>query len=203
MHPYRTHTCAQLSSADVGETVRLSGWIHRKRDHGGVLFVDLRDHYGITQIVADSDSPALPVLEGLRVESVVTIEGEVKSRVAETVNAGLATGAIEVFARGVTVQSAAEELPMPVADEQPYPEDIRLKYRFLDLRRETLHRNIMTRVAVIADMRQRMNAAGFNEFSTPILTASPKARATSWCRAASMRANSTRCRRHRSSTSSC
>ncbi|MCX9146497.1 aspartate--tRNA ligase [Erythrobacter sp. WG] len=172
MHPYRTHTCAQLSSDHVGDTVRLSGWIHRKRDHGGVLFVDLRDHYGITQIVADSDSPALPVLEGLRVESVVTIEGEVKARVAETVNANLATGAIEVFARGVTVQSAAEELPMPVADEQPYPEDIRLKYRFLDLRRETLHRNIMTRVAVIADMRARMNAAGFNEFSTPILTAS-------------------------------
>jgi len=172
MHPYRTHTCAQLSSDHVGETVRLSGWIHRKRDHGGVLFVDLRDHYGITQIVADSDSPALPVLEGLRVESVITIEGEVKARVAETVNANLATGAIEVFARAVTVQSAAEELPMPVADEQPYPEDIRLKYRFLDLRRETLHRNIMTRVAVIADMRARMNAAGFNEFSTPILTAS-------------------------------
>jgi aspartyl-tRNA synthetase len=172
MHPYRTHTCAQLSSDHVGETVRLSGWVHRKRDHGGVLFVDLRDHYGITQIVADTDSPALPVLEGLRVESVVTIEGTVKARIAETVNASLATGAIEVFARGVTVQSAAEELPMPVADEQPYPEDIRLKYRFLDLRRETLHKNIMTRVAVIADMRQRMNAAGFNEFSTPILTAS-------------------------------
>jgi aspartyl-tRNA synthetase len=172
MHPYRTHTCAQLSADHVGETVRLSGWIHRKRDHGGVLFIDLRDHYGITQIVADTDSPALPVLEGLRVESVVTIEGTVKARMAETVNANLATGAIEVFARGVTVQSAAEELPMPVADEQPYPEDIRLKYRFLDLRRETLHRNIMTRVAVIADMRQRMNAAGFNEFSTPILTAS-------------------------------
>jgi aspartyl-tRNA synthetase len=172
MHPYRTHTCAQLSSANVGETVRLSGWIHRKRDHGGVLFVDLRDHYGITQIVADTDSPALPVLEGLRVESVVTIEGTVKARAAGTVNANLATGEIEVFARGVTVQSAAEELPMPVADEQPYPEDIRLKYRFLDLRRETLHKNIMTRVAVIADMRQRMGAVGFNEFSTPILTAS-------------------------------
>lgn len=172
MHPYRTHTCAQLSSDHVGQTVRLSGWIHRKRDHGGVLFVDLRDHYGITQIVADSDSPALPVLEGLRVESVITIEGTVKARMAETVNANLSTGAIEIFARAITVQSAAEELPMPVADEQPYPEDIRLKYRFLDLRRETLHRNIMTRVAVIADMRQRMNAVGFNEFSTPILTAS-------------------------------
>lgn len=172
MHPYRTHTCAQLSASEVGETVRLSGWIHRKRDHGGVLFVDLRDHYGITQIVADSDSPALPVLDSLRAESVVTIEGEVKARAPETVNANLATGAIEVFARQVTVQSAAEELPLPVAGEQEYPEDIRLKYRFLDLRRETLHANIMKRVAIIADMRARMTAAGFNEFSTPILTAS-------------------------------
>ena len=172
MHPYRTHTCAQLSLADVGTTVRLSGWVHRKRDFGGVLFVDLRDHYGITQIVADADSPALPVLDRLRLESVITIEGEVKARAAETVNPRLATGEVEVFARAITVQSAAEELPMPVADEQPYPEDIRLKYRFLDLRRETLHKNIMTRVAVIADMRARMNAVGFNEFSTPILTAS-------------------------------
>ena len=172
MHPYRTHTCAQLSASEVGQTVRLSGWIHRKRDHGGVLFVDLRDHYGITQIVADSDSPALPVLDSLRAESVVTIEGEVKARAAETVNANLATGAIEVFARSVTVQSAAEELPLPVAGEQEYPEDIRLKYRFLDLRRETLHANIMKRVAIISDMRARMTAAGFNEFSTPILTAS-------------------------------
>jgi len=172
MHPYRTHTCAQLSASEVGQTVRLSGWIHRKRDHGGVLFVDLRDHYGITQIVADSDSPALPVLDSLRAESVVTIEGEVKARAAETVNANLATGAIEVFARSVTVQSAAEELPLPVAGEQEYPEDIRLKYRFLDLRRETLHANIMKRVAIIADMRARMTAAGFSEFSTPILTAS-------------------------------
>lgn len=172
MHPYRTHTCAQLSASEVGQTVRLSGWIHRKRDHGGVLFVDLRDHYGITQIVADSDSPALPVLDSLRAESVVTIEGEVKARAPETVNPNLATGAIEVFARSVTVQSAAEELPLPVAGEQEYPEDIRLKYRFLDLRRETLHANIMKRVAIIADMRQRMTAAGFNEFSTPILTAS-------------------------------
>jgi aspartyl-tRNA synthetase len=172
MHPYRTHTCAQLSSANVGETVRLSGWVHRKRDFGGVLFVDLRDHYGITQIVADADSPALPVLDRLRVESVITIEGEVKARAAETVNPRIVTGEVEVFARAITVQSAAEELPMPVADEQPYPEDVRLKYRFLDLRRETLHRNIMTRVAVIADMRARMGAVGFNEFSTPILTAS-------------------------------
>ena len=172
MHPYRTHTCAQLSSDHVGETVRLSGWVHRKRDFGGLLFVDLRDHYGITQIVADADSAALAVLDRLRVESVITIEGEVKARTAETVNPRLATGEVEVFARAITVLSTAEELPLPVADEQPYPEDVRLKYRFLDLRRETLHKNIMTRVAVIADMRARMGAAGFNEFSTPILTAS-------------------------------
>lgn len=172
MHPYRTHTCAQLSSDHVGETVRLSGWVHRKRDFGGLLFVDLRDHYGITQIVADADSSALAVLDRLRVESVITIEGEVKARSAETVNPRLATGHVEVFARAITVLSTAEELPLPVADEQPYPEDVRLKYRFLDLRRETLHTNIMTRVAVIADMRQRMAAVGFNEFSTPILTAS-------------------------------
>ena len=172
MHAYRTHNCAQLGEAQVGETVRLSGWIHRKRNHGGVLFVDLRDHYGITQIVTDEDSPALAVLEATRVESVVTIDGVVKARSAETVNANLSTGEIEVFARGVIVQSASEELPLPVAGEQEYPEDIRLKYRFLDLRRETLHKNIMTRVAVVADMRERMKAAGFNEFSTPILTAS-------------------------------
>jgi aspartyl-tRNA synthetase len=172
MHPYRTHTCAQLSADHVGAAVRLSGWVHRKRDFGGLLFVDLRDHYGITQIVADADSPALAVLDRLRVESVVTIEGEVKARSAETVNPRLATGEVEVYARSITVQSAAEELPLPVADEQPYPEDVRLKYRFLDLRRETLHKNIMTRVAVVADIRARMTAAGFNEFSTPILTAS-------------------------------
>ncbi|MCL4673487.1 MAG: aspartate--tRNA ligase [Sphingomonadaceae bacterium] len=172
MHAYRTHTCAALGEDQVGEEVRLSGWIHRKRDHGGVLFVDLRDHYGITQIVADEDSPALPVLEKLRAESVVTIDGVVKARAEGTINANLPTGAIEVFAKAVTVQSAAEELPLPVADEQPYPEDIRLTYRFLDLRRETLHRNIMTRVAVVSDLRRRMGEVGFNEFSTPILTAS-------------------------------
>ena len=172
MHLYRSHTCAQLSAENVGETVRLSGWLHRKRDFGGVLFIDLRDHYGITQVVADVDSPALPVLDRLRAESVVTIEGEVKARSADTVNPKLETGEIEVFARSITVQSAAEELPLPVADEQPYPEDTRLKYRFLDLRRETLHKNLMTRTKIVADIRERMNSAGFNEFSTPILTAS-------------------------------
>ncbi len=172
MHAYRTHNCAALTAKNVGDTVRLSGWVHRKRDHGGVLFVDLRDHYGMTQIVADEDSPALAVLEKLRVESVVTIDGDVKARTPETVNAELPTGEIEVFARAIVVQSAAEELPMPVAGEQEYPEDIRLKYRFLDLRRETLHANLMKRTQIVADIRQRMNGIGFNEFSTPILTAS-------------------------------
>jgi len=171
-HPYRSHTCGALTKAQVGQTVRLSGWVHRKRDHGGVLFVDLRDHYGITQIVADEDSPALAILDGLRVESVVTIDGEVKARNDATVNANLPTGEIEVFARSAEVLSRAEELPMPVAGEQEYPEDIRLKYRFLDLRRETLHANIVTRTKIIANMRRRMEEAGFTEYSTPILTAS-------------------------------
>jgi aspartyl-tRNA synthetase len=152
--------------------VRLSGWIHRKRDHGHLLFVDLRDHYGITQIVADTDSSAFRTLDRLRVESVVTIEGEVVARSAETVNPNLPTGEIEVRARSVTVQSAASELPMPVFGEQDYPEEIRLKYRYLDLRREQLHANIMLRSAVIASIRRRMVEQGFTEFQTPILTAS-------------------------------
>ncbi|OJU20022.1 MAG: aspartate--tRNA ligase [Sphingomonas sp. 66-10] len=172
MHAYRSHTCAQLSASNVGDSVRLSGWVHRKRDHGGVLFVDLRDHYGITQIVADSDSPALPVLESLRAESVVTIDGHVKKRSDATINTNLATGEIEAFATAVTVQSVAQELPMPVAGEAEYPEEIRLRYRFLDLRRETLHANIMLRSAVIASIRRRMIDQGFTEFQTPILTAS-------------------------------
>jgi aspartyl-tRNA synthetase len=172
MHAYRSHTCGALSASDVGQSVRLSGWVHRKRDHGGVLFVDLRDHYGLTQIVTDADSPALAVLESLRVESVVTIDGTVKARAEGTVNANLPTGEIEVYARSVTVQSRAEELPMPVAGEQEYPEDIRLKYRFLDLRREKVHANMMLRSKVIASLRTRMVAQGFNEIQTPILTAS-------------------------------
>ena len=172
MHVYRSHKCAELRASHVGETVRLSGWVHRKRDHGGVLFVDLRDHYGMTQIVADSDSPALAILEGLRVESVVTIDGEVKARSAATVNPNLPTGEIEVFARGVTVLSKSEELPLPVAGEQEYPEETRLKYRFLDLRRETLHANIVKRTQIIRETRRRMEDIGFTEYSTPILTAS-------------------------------
>jgi aspartyl-tRNA synthetase len=172
MHAYRTHKCAELRDSHVGETVRLSGWVHRKRDHGGVLFVDLRDHYGMTQIVADTDSPALPTLEALRLESVITIDGEVKARSASTVNAHLPTGQIEVFARSVTVLSKSEELPLPVAGEQEYPEETRLKYRFLDLRRETLHANIVKRTQIIRETRRRMEDIGFTEYSTPILTAS-------------------------------
>jgi aspartyl-tRNA synthetase len=172
MHPYRSHTCAALGSAHVGETVRLSGWVHRKRDHGGVLFIDLRDHYGITQIVADEDSPVIKLLDGLRVESVVTIDGLVKARSSEAVNPNLATGSIEVFAQSAEVQSRADELPLPVAGEQEYPEEIRLKYRYLDLRRETMHRNIVLRSEVITSLRQRMTEQGFTEFQTPILAAS-------------------------------
>jgi aspartyl-tRNA synthetase len=172
MHTYRTHTCAQLRASDVGQTVRLSGWIHRKRDHGGLLFVDLRDHYGLTQIVTDTDSEAFRVLDRARAESVVTIDGDVVARDGATVNPNLPTGEIEVRARGVTVQSAAQELPMPVFGESDYPEDIRLKYRFLDLRRERLHNNIILRSKVIASIRRRMIEQGFTEFQTPILTAS-------------------------------
>jgi aspartyl-tRNA synthetase len=172
MHAYRTHNCGQLRAAHVGETVRLSGWIHRKRDHGGVLFVDLRDHYGITQIVAKAGSEPLKVLEHLRAESVVTITGEVVARGPEATNANLATGEIELVAADVVVQSSAEELPLPVAGEADYPEDIRLRYRFLDLRRERIHANIVLRSNVISSIRRRMVESGFTEFQTPILTAS-------------------------------
>ncbi len=171
-HPYRTHHCAELRPAHVGQTVRLSGWIHRRRDHGGVLFVDLRDHFGLTQLVCAAGSPHLATLDGLRLESVVTVEGEVVAREGATVNPALPTGEIEVRVRGVTVQSEAAELPLPVASEADYPEDIRLRYRFLDLRRERVHRNMMLRSAVIASLRRRMTEAGFTEFQTPILTAS-------------------------------
>ncbi|MCT2559723.1 aspartate--tRNA ligase [Tsuneonella sp. YG55] len=172
MHAYRTHSCGALTKGDVGETVRLSGWVHNKRDHGGVLFVDLRDHYGITQVVADSDSPALPVLEKLKLESVVTIDGTVKARAEAAVNPNLPTGEIEVFARDVTVQSRAEELPLIVNSAEDYPEETRLKYRFVDLRRERVHANIMLRSNVIASLRWRMIEQGFTEFQTPILGAS-------------------------------
>ncbi len=172
MHAYRTHTCAALRAADAGTTARLSGWVHRKRDHGGVLFVDLRDHYGLTQIVTNVGSPAFEVLDRLRAESVVTVTGEVVARAPEAINPKMPTGEIELRAADVIVQSRADELPLPVAGEADYPEDIRLKYRFLDLRRDRLHRNIVLRSNVIASLRRRMIDQGFTEFQTPILTAS-------------------------------
>ncbi|SCD24296.1 aspartate--tRNA ligase [Brucella inopinata] len=172
MHRYRSHTCAALRKTDVGSNVRLSGWVHRVRDHGGILFIDLRDHYGITQIVADPDSPAFKVAETVRGEWVIRVDGEVKARADDAVNTNLPTGEVEIFATEIEVLSPAKELPLPVFGEPDYPEDIRLKYRFLDLRRETLHKNIMSRTKIIAAMRRRMTEIGFNEFSTPILTAS-------------------------------
>lgn len=172
MHRYRSHNCAALRKSDVGATVRLSGWVHRVRDHGGVLFIDLRDHYGITQVVADPDSDAFALAETVRGEWVIRIDGEVKARSDDTINPNLPTGEVEVYAREMEVLSAAKELPLPVFGEPDYPEDVRLKYRFLDLRRETLHRNIMRRTQVISSMRRLMGEAGFTEFSTPILTAS-------------------------------
>ena len=172
MHPYRTHNCAELRAQHVGSEVRLSGWVHRKRDHGNLLFVDLRDHYGITQIVTDVDAPAFKAIEGVRAESVITVTGDVVARAQDAVNPNLATGMIEVRARAVAVQSSASELPMPVAGEAEYPEDIRLRYRYLDLRRERVHANMVLRSNVIASLRRRMIEQDFTEFQTPILTAS-------------------------------
>ncbi len=172
MHAYRSHTCADLNSQHVGQEVRLSGWVHRVRDHGGVLFIDLRDHYGITQILADSDSPAFAEIEKVRSEWVVCIDGRVKARDASLVNPKLSTGEVEVYATGLTVLGEAAELPMPVFGEVDYPEETRLTYRFLDLRREKLHRNMMLRSNVVRSMRNRMWGQGFTEFQTPIITAS-------------------------------
>jgi aspartyl-tRNA synthetase len=172
MHAYRTHTCGALRLADVGVNVRLSGWIHRKRDHGGLLFVDLRDHYGLTQLVAHPGEAGFETLDRLRAESVVRIDGEVVARSVETVNPNLATGEVEVRVRAAGALSEAAELPLPVFGEPDYPEEIRLKYRYLDLRRESLHRNIVLRSQVIDSIRRRMVGAGFTEFQTPVLTAS-------------------------------
>ena len=172
MHAYRTHTCGALTTAEVGNEVRVSGWVHRKRDHGDLVFIDLRDHYGMVQIVTEVDGPVFKVIESLRAESVVTVTGKVVARASEAVNPNLPTGAIEIRALDAVLLSAAADLPLPVAGEQEYPEDIRLRYRFLDLRRETLHANIVKRTKIISDMRRRMEAQGFTEYSTPILTAS-------------------------------
>ena len=171
-HRYRSHTCGALRPSDIGKTVRLSGWVHRVRDHGGLLFIDLRDHYGMTQIVADSESPAFKAIETMRSEWVVRIDGVVRQRPEGTTNKDLPTGDVEILAAALEVLSQSKELPVPVFGEPDYPEDLRLTYRFLDLRRETLHRNIMTRLAVVKSIRQRMETAGFFEFATPILTAS-------------------------------
>jgi aspartyl-tRNA synthetase len=172
MHRYRSHTCGALRASDIGSEVRLSGWCHRIRDHGGVLFIDLRDHYGLTQVVADPDSPAFKVAETLRSEWVVRIDGKVRRRPEGTDNPDLPTGDVEIYIREIEVLGRAGELPMPVFGEQDYPEDIRLRYRFLDLRREHLHQNIMKRGAIIDSLRRRMKEQGFFEFQTPILTAS-------------------------------
>ncbi|MBM3950112.1 MAG: aspartate--tRNA ligase [Rhodospirillales bacterium] len=172
MHPYRTHTCGALRPAHVGETVRLSGWVHRKRDHGNLLFVDLRDHYGLTQCVIDSSAPPFKVAEGVRPESVVIVTGRVVKRAPETVNPNLPTGEVEVAIAAIEVEGPAEVLPIQVAGDIEYPEDLRLTYRFLDLRREKPHRNILLRSQVIASIRRRMTEQGFVEFQTPILTAS-------------------------------
>jgi aspartyl-tRNA synthetase len=172
MHRYRSHTCGALREQHIGETVRLSGWCHRIRDHGGVLFIDLRDHYGLTQVVADPDSPAFKDAEKLRSEWVVRIDGKVRKRPGGTENTELPTGMVEVFISEIEALGPAADLPMPVFGDQEYPEEIRLKYRFLDLRRERLHRNIMLRGAIIDSIRRRMKEGGFFEFQTPILTAS-------------------------------
>jgi aspartyl-tRNA synthetase len=172
MHRYRSHTCGALRAGDIGSEVRLSAWCHRIRDHGGVLFIDLRDHYGITQVVADPDSPAFKTAETLRAEWVVRVDGKVRPRPDGTENPDLPTGAVEVYAHEIEVLGRAGELPLPVFGDQEYPEEIRLKYRFLDLRRERLHRNIMKRGDIIDSLRRRMKEQGFFEFQTPILTAS-------------------------------
>lgn len=172
IHAYRSQTCGQLRAENAETETRLSGWVHRVRDHGGLLFIDLRDHYGMTQVVADPDSPSFKIAEKLRSEWVIRIDGKVRLRPVGTENKDMPTGLIEVYATEIEVLSQAAELPLPVFGEPDYPEDTRLKYRFLDLRRETLHKNIMTRTKVVSHLRQKMNSIGFNEFTTPILTAS-------------------------------
>ncbi|UWQ19185.1 aspartate--tRNA ligase [Jannaschia sp. M317] len=172
MHAYRTHTCAGLTKEDVGETVRLAGWVHRIRDHGGVLFIDLRDHYGMTQLICDPDSPAFAEVEKVRAEWCIRIDGTVKARDAALVNAKIPTGEIEVFVRDIEVLGSAKELPLQVFGDQEYPEETRLKYRFLDLRRDVMQRNMLLRSNVVRSIRNRMWDQGFNEFQTPIITAS-------------------------------
>src|SRR5262249_49867502 len=171
-HRYRTHTCGALRVGDVGKSVRLSGWVHRVRDHGGLLFIDLRDHYGLTQVVVDPDSPAFAVSESVRSEWVIRVDGAVRQRPEGTVNSELPTGAVEVFAREIEVLSAAKELPFPVFGEPDCPADLRLQVRYPDLRRESMPKNIIMRNELIDSIQRRLRAAGFFEFQTPILTGS-------------------------------
>ncbi|ARO13611.1 aspartyl-tRNA synthetase [Ketogulonicigenium robustum] len=172
MHAYRSNTCAELNAAHVGQNVRLSGWVHRVRDHGGILFIDLRDHYGITQVLCDPDSPAFAEVEKVRAEWCIRIDGVVKARDASLVNTKLATGEIEVFVQDIEVLGAAAELPLQVFGEQEYPEETRLRYRYLDLRREDMQRKMTLRSDVVASIRQRMWGKGFREYQTPIITSS-------------------------------
>ncbi len=172
MHKYRTHTCSELRLSHESTTVKLSGWVHRKRDHGNLLFIDLRDHYGITQCVIENTNKNFKILEKIKPDSVISITGKVLKRTSETINKDLPTGEIEVELKELEILSEAQELPMPVFGEQDYPEDIRLRYRFLDLRRQTMHENIILRSKVISFIRKKMTESGFNEFQTPILTAS-------------------------------
>lgn len=172
MHAFRSHTCADLTKENVGQTIRLSGWVHRVRDHGGVLFIDLRDHYGMTQVLCDPDSPVFAEVEKLRAEWCIRIDGEVKARDASLVNPKIPTGEIEVFIRDLEVLGAANELPLTVFGDQEYPEETRLRYRYLDLRREVMQKNMTLRSDVVASIRKRMWDKGFREFQTPIITAS-------------------------------
>ena len=172
LHPYRSHTCGELRIDNAGVTARLSGWVHRKRDHGNLLFIDLRDHYGLTQCVIEIDADNFGTAEAVRPESVLTVTGKIERRSDETINRDLPTGEIELRIADIQVESAAENLPLQVAGDADFPEDLRLRYRFLDLRREQIHANIILRNNVISSIRRRMTEAGFMEFQTPILTAS-------------------------------
>ncbi|MCH9051778.1 MAG: aspartate--tRNA ligase, partial [Proteobacteria bacterium] len=172
MHPYRTHDCGQLRVEDVGADVRVSGWVHRKRDHGNLLFIDLRDHYGLTQCVISSENPVFEIAESVRLESVITVTGPVVERTPDTVNPRLPTGRVEVSIGEIVVQAEADPLPLQVNTDTDYGEETRLRYRFLDLRRDKMQRNMVLRSRFISSIRRRMTAAGFLEFQTPILTSS-------------------------------
>ena len=203
MHPYRTHNCGDLRASDAGKSVRLSGWVHRVRDHGGVLFIDLRDHFGFTQVLADAESPLFSAVENMRAEYVIRIDGDVRMRDEELVNPKLPTGEIEVFIRDLEVLGPSDELPLPVFGDQQYPEETRLRYRFLDLRRGGLRQRIMLRAQIIASLRRRMTELGFTEFQTPILTASsPEGARDFLVLQGCTTASSTRFRKRRSNSSS-